>query len=86
MKSAAEQIIFLSILSVIESMAASSLEKMVEGALKNSSNAKLMHKSYLIQKGKYIQYEIKVKAQRCSYKICGKKKKCLKMHLLAAVQ
>lgn len=74
MKSAAEHIIFLSILSVIESMTASSLEKMVEGALKNSSNAKLMHQSYSIQKGKYIQYEIKVKAQRGSYKIHGKKK------------
>lgn len=85
MKSAAEQIIFLSILSMIESMTASSLEKMVEGALKNSSNAKLMHQSYSIQKGKYIQHEMKVKTQKCSYKIRGKKK-CLKMHLLAALQ
>ena len=55
-------------------MAASFLDKMVEGALKNSSNAKLRHQSYFIQKGKYMQYEIKVKAQRCSYKIRGKKK------------
>ena len=61
MKSAAEQIIFLSILSMIESMTASSLEKMVEGALKNSSNAKLMYQSYSIQKGKYVQHEMKVK-------------------------